>query len=123
MIKWAHILKFAIFNAKINFWGPFSSIFSAQEQSRTALGLLAPLEEPLKNQNPHFQFNIQILGDKMASHFEFQLFELKNKRLGSIFVHFFSPKAVADCSWANGTPGRATKNAKYAFSILRPVIR
>ena len=31
----------------------------------------------------------------MASHFEFQLFELKKKRLGPIFVHFFSPRAVA----------------------------
>ena len=67
-------------------------IFLAQKQSRTALGSLAPLKEPLKNQNPHFQFNIQILGDKMALHFEFQLFELKNKRLGSIFVHFLAQK-------------------------------
>ena len=30
----------------------------------------------------------------MALHFEFQLFEVKIKRLGPIFVHFFSPKAV-----------------------------
>ena len=65
-----------------------------QEQSRTALGSLAPLKEPLRMQNTHFRFDIQLLDDKMASHFEFQLFEVKNKRLGSIFVHFFSPKAV-----------------------------
>ena len=66
-----------------------------QEQSRTALGSLAPLKEPLRMQNTHFRFDIQLLDDKMASHFEFQLFEVKNKRLGSIFVYFFSPKAVA----------------------------
>ena len=66
-----------------------------QEQSWTALGSLAPLKEPLRMQITHFRFNVQLLDDKMASHFEFQLFEVKNKRLGSIFVHFFSPKAVA----------------------------
>ena len=66
-----------------------------QEQSRTALGSLAPLKEPLRMQNTHFRFNVQLLGDKMGSHFEFQLFKVKNKLLGSIFVHFFSPRAVA----------------------------
>ena len=95
MIKWHHILNFNFLKRKINFWGPFSFIFLAQKQSRTALGSLAPLGEPLKNRNAHFQFNIQLLDNKMASHFEFQLFEVKNKCMGSIFVHFFSPKAVA----------------------------
>ena len=94
MIKWHHILNFNFLKRKINFWGPFSFIFLAQKQSWTALGSLAPLGDLLKNQNQYFRFNIQLLDDKMASHFEFQLFELKNKRLGSIFVHFFSPKAV-----------------------------
>ena len=89
----------------------------------TALGSLAPLKEPLRMQNTHFRFDIQLLDDKMASHFEFQLFEVKNKRLGSIFVHFFSPKAVVDCSWVIGTPGRATKKSKSAFSIQYPIMR
>ena len=83
----------------------------------TALGSLAPLKEPLRMQITHFRFNVQLLGDKMGSHFEFQLFKVQNKLSGSIFVHFFSPKAVVDCSWANGTPGRATNKSKSAFSI------
>ena len=108
---------FQLFELKNKRLGSIFVHFFSPRAVATALGLLAPLKEPLRMQNPHFRFNIQILGDKMALHFEFQLFELKNKRLGSIFVHFFSPKAVADCSWANGTPGRATKKSKYPFSI------
>ena len=86
MIKWHHILNFNFLKRKINFWGPFSFIFLAQKQSRTALGSLAPLKEPLRMQNTHFWFNVQLLGDKMGSHFEFQLFKVKNKLFSSVFV-------------------------------------
>ena len=109
--------EFQLFEVKNKRLGSIFVHFFSPKAVATALGLMAPLGEPLKNQNPHFRFNIQILGDKMASHFEFQLFEVKNKRLGSIFVHFFSPKAVVDCSWVIGTPGRPTKKSKSVFSI------
>ena len=109
--------EFQLFELKNKRLGSIFVHFFSPKAVATALGLMAPLKEPLKNQNPHFRFTIQLLDNKMASHFEFKLFELRNKRLGSIFVHFFSPKAVADCSWVIGTPGRATKKSKFAFSI------
>ena len=76
---------------------------------------MAPLEEPLKNQNAHFRFNIQLYGDKMALHFECQLFELKNKRLGPIFVHFFSPRAVATALGSLAPLGVPLKNQNPHF--------
>ena len=109
--------EFQLFELKKKRLGPIFVHFFSPRAVATALGSLAPLKEPLRMQNTHFRFNVQLLGDKMGSHFEFQLFKVKNKLLGSIFVHFFSPKAVADCCWANGTPGRATKKSKCPFSI------
>ena len=109
--------EFQLFELKNKRLGPIFVHFFSPRAVATALGSLAPLKEPLRMQITHFRFNVQLLDDKMASHFEFQLFEVKNKRLGSIFVHFFSPRAVVDCSWVIGTPGRATNKSKCPFSI------
>ena len=96
VIKWLHILNFNIFETKINFSAHFLFIFPAQASSRRRLGSGHPLKKPLKTQNDQFQFNIQLLGDKMDSYFEFQNISSKNKLLGAILVHFSSPSVVAN---------------------------
>ena len=104
--------EFKNFSSKYKLFGAIFVHFSA-----TTLGPRHPLKKPLKTQNDQFQFNIQLLGDKMASHFEFQNFPIKNKLLGAILVHFFSPSVVATTLGARGPLEKAPKKANCPFSI------
>ena len=108
--------------ANIDLWRPQICPKSSPSVVATTLGLKHPFKKPLRKQNAHFRFNTQLVGNKMASHFEFQHFWSKNKLLGAIFVHFSSPSVVATTLGARAPLEKAPKKAKCPFKFCRSIV-